>query len=126
MSTIAATFAYHDVTDEPRASGFQVRGAAPYTIGRAAFRSHLEAMATAYRRPALVTALVPQLVAGGPGLGRYHVKLGTTPARMAALARLEGWRTAVMVRRLKGMLREHLPGLYRRYVRYTTREALPG
>src|SRR5204862_8110385 len=57
MSTIAATFAYHDVTDEPRASGFQWRGAAPYTIGRAAFRSHLEAMPTACRRPALVTAL---------------------------------------------------------------------
>src|SRR5438105_13605365 len=55
--TVAAAFAYHDVTDEPRASGFQWRGAAPYTIGRAAFRSHLEAMATAYRRPALVTAL---------------------------------------------------------------------
>src|SRR5207253_9773868 len=56
-ATAVATFGYHDVTDEPRASGFQWRGAAPYTIGRAAFRSHLEAMATAYRRPALVTAL---------------------------------------------------------------------
>jgi len=30
------------------------------------------------------------------------------------------------VRRLKGLLRDHLPGLYRSYVRYTTREALPG
>jgi len=71
-------------------------------------------------------SLVPQLVEGCRVLGRYHVKLGTTPERIAALARLEGWRTAVMVRRLKGMLREHLPGLYRRYVRFTTREALPG
>src|SRR2546430_6305077 len=55
--TVAAAFAYHDVTDDPRDSGFQWRGAAPYTIGRAAFRSHLEAMATAYQRPALVTAI---------------------------------------------------------------------
>src|SRR5256884_7090137 len=55
--TVAAAFAYHDVTDDPRESGFQWRGAAPYTIGRVAFRSHLEAMATAYRRPALVTAI---------------------------------------------------------------------
>ncbi len=45
--TVAAAFAYHDVTDDPRDSGFQWRGAAPYTIGRVAFRSHLEAMATA-------------------------------------------------------------------------------
>src|SRR2546430_136641 len=153
--TVAAAFAYHDVTDDPRESGFQWRGAAPYTIGRVAFRSHIEAMATAYRRPALVTAidfaapgrhllltfddrgksapavgsepsLVPRLVHGCRVLGRYHVKLGTAPERIAALARLEGWRTAVMVRRLKGLLRDHLPGLYRSYVRYTTREALPG
>ena len=259
--TVAAAFAYHDVTDDPRESGFQWRGAAPYTLGRAAFRSHLEAMATAYRRPALVTAidfaapgrhllltfddggksalavgdelsrrgwlghffivsgrigdatfldaagirylrrcghvigshshthpnifreqtlaqmiaewrtscdrladllgepctvasvpggdispavlesaaaaglkylytsepsLVPRLVHGCRVLGRYHVKLGTAPERIAALARLEGWRTAVMVRRLKGLLRDHLPGLYRSYVRYTTREATPG
>ena len=33
-ATAVATFGYHDVTDEPRASGFQWRGAAPYTIGR--------------------------------------------------------------------------------------------
>jgi len=259
--TVAAAFAYHDVTDDPRESGFQWRGAAPYTIGRVAFRSHIEAMATAYRRPALVTAidfaapgrhllltfddggksalavgdelsrrgwlghffivtgrigdatfldaagirylrrcghvigshshthpnifreqtlaqmitewrtscdrladllgepcavasvpggdispavlesaaaaglkylytsepsLVPRLVHGCRVLGRYHVKLGTAPERIAALARLEGWRTAVLVRRLKGLLRDHLPGLYRSYVRYTTREALPG
>src|SRR5438309_12038540 len=57
LETVAAAFAYHDVTDDPRESGFQWRGAAPYTIGRVAFRSHLEAMATAYRRPALVTAI---------------------------------------------------------------------
>src|SRR5256885_16889208 len=54
--TVAAAFAYHDVTDDPRESGFQWRGAAPYTIGRVAFRRHLEAMATAYRRPAPVPA----------------------------------------------------------------------
>jgi len=71
-------------------------------------------------------SLVPHLVDGCRVLGRYHVKVGTAPERIAALARLEGWRTAVLVRRLKGMLRDHLPGLYRRYVRFTTREALPG
>ncbi len=71
-------------------------------------------------------SLVPHLVDGCRVLGRYHVKLGTAPERIAALARLEGWRTAVMVRRLKGLLRDHLPGLYRSYVRYTTREATPG
>src|SRR5437016_12714296 len=55
--TVAAAFAYRGVTDGRRESGFQWRGAAPYPIGRVAFRSHLEAMATAYRRPALVTAI---------------------------------------------------------------------
>jgi len=260
-ATAVATFGYHDVTDEPRASGFQWRGAAPYTIGRAVFSSHLDAMATASRRPELVTAadvatpgrhllltfddggksaldvsdelsrrgwlghffivsgrigdatfldaagirylrrsghiigshshthpnifreqtreqmvaewrtscdrladllgepctvasvpggdispavlqsaavagvrylftsepsFVPRMVDGCRVLGRYHVKVGTAPERIAALARFEGWRTALMVRRLKDLLRDHLPGLYRSYVRYTTREAMPG
>src|SRR2546428_3562996 len=87
--TVAAAFAYHDVTDDPRESGFQWRGAAPYTIGLVAFRRHLQAMATAYRRPALVTAI------SFPGPG-WRLLLtfddgGKNPIPLGAQASGQGW-----------------------------------
>ncbi len=49
-----ATFAYHEVTDDPTASGFQRAGARPYTLTRRRFADHLDAIAAAPCRPTLV------------------------------------------------------------------------
>ena len=48
---------YHEVTDDPRSSGFQRPGALPYTYTRSAFAAHLDAIATAPIKPQLVTEL---------------------------------------------------------------------
>lgn len=58
-SSAIATFAYHDVTDDPRDSGFQVPGGPSFTLTRAAFSRHLDAIAGASLAPALVTAIDP-------------------------------------------------------------------
>jgi peptidoglycan/xylan/chitin deacetylase (PgdA/CDA1 family) len=47
---------YHEVTDDPKTSGFQRAAALPYTLSCAAFKRHLEAIAGG--------ALVPELVTG--------------------------------------------------------------
>ena len=49
-------FAYHDVTDDARDSGFHGAGALPFKLGRAAFARHLDAIADTAARPGLVTA----------------------------------------------------------------------
>jgi peptidoglycan/xylan/chitin deacetylase (PgdA/CDA1 family) len=46
---------YHEVTDDPKSSGFQRRGALPYTLKRAAFNRHLDAIASGPVKPELVT-----------------------------------------------------------------------
>lgn len=46
---------YHEVTDDPRTSGFQRMAARPYTHSRAAFGLHLDAIASGARRPELIT-----------------------------------------------------------------------
>lgn len=46
---------YHEVTDDPKTSGFQRAAALPYTYGVGAFQQHLEAMAAAAVEPGLVT-----------------------------------------------------------------------
>jgi len=48
---------YHEVTDDPRTSGFQRPGAVPYTLSRAAFGRHLDAIAAGPMRPELVSEL---------------------------------------------------------------------
>jgi len=50
-----AAFGYHDVTDEPRAAGFQRSGALPYKHRVAAFARDLDAIAAGACVPALVT-----------------------------------------------------------------------
>lgn len=50
-----ASFGYHDVTDEPRATGFQRTGALPYKHEVAAFARDLDAIATGPCVPGLVT-----------------------------------------------------------------------
>ncbi len=49
-----ACFAYHEVTDDPAASGFQRPGADRYKLSRRAFTQHLNQIAMGPRRPALV------------------------------------------------------------------------
>jgi peptidoglycan/xylan/chitin deacetylase (PgdA/CDA1 family) len=51
-----AAFAYHDVTDDPAASGFQRPAAIPYKLPVEAFRRHLDAIADRPDPPVLVTA----------------------------------------------------------------------
>ena len=48
---------YHEVTDDPRTSGFQRRGALPYTYTRSAFARHLDAIASGPVAPELVTGI---------------------------------------------------------------------
>ena len=48
---------YHEVTDDPRTSGFQRPGALPYTLTRAAFGEHLAAIAGGQLKPQLVSDL---------------------------------------------------------------------
>ena len=50
-----ASFAYHEVTDEPASSGFQRPGALPYKHSRIAFAQHLAHMSTAPAMPIAVT-----------------------------------------------------------------------
>jgi peptidoglycan/xylan/chitin deacetylase (PgdA/CDA1 family) len=64
-----AGFMYHDVTDDPTTSGFQRPGALPYTFSRAAFASHLDAIAAG----PLVPELISDIDLGRPGRGRHLV-----------------------------------------------------
>lgn len=48
---------YHEVTDDPTTSGFQRAAALPYTLNRAAFARHLDAIAAGQLKPELVTEL---------------------------------------------------------------------
>lgn len=66
--------------------------------------------------------LQPQRVGACWILGRYMPKAWTPAARIGELAAFRGWRSALLVRRLKGAARRAFPALYRRYVRRTTRE----
>jgi peptidoglycan/xylan/chitin deacetylase (PgdA/CDA1 family) len=69
--------------------------------------------------------LSPRAMNGCHVLGRFSPRVGTSPARIRALAQFRGWTRALVVRRLKGLARAGLPLLYRHYVRRTTR-AHPG
>jgi peptidoglycan/xylan/chitin deacetylase (PgdA/CDA1 family) len=53
-ATIAG-FGYHEVTDQPSASGFQRPGALPYTLTPQAFAEHLAQIAASDVRPTRVT-----------------------------------------------------------------------
>ena len=64
--------------------------------------------------------LRPRRVGGCWVLGRYSLRSGTDPAQVLELAHFRGWSRALLVRRLKVLMRGTFPRLYRRYVRYTT------
>src|SRR5439155_10010305 len=85
-----ASFAYHDITDTPYESGVQSPGASAYTLGRAAFRRHLDAFAGVSLRPELVTAIDPtapgrHLVLTFDDGGKSALEVGDALAR-------RGWR----------------------------------
>jgi len=48
---------YHEVTDDPTTSGFQRPAALPYTLSRAAFGRHMDAIAAGSLKPELVSEL---------------------------------------------------------------------
>lgn len=54
-SVAAASFGYHEVTDDPASAGFQRPGARPYKHTRAAFSRDLDAIAVGPRPPERVT-----------------------------------------------------------------------
>lgn len=60
---------YHEVTDDPKSSGFQRAAALPYTLTRAAFGRHLDAIAGG----ALVPQLVTDIDLAQNGRGRHLV-----------------------------------------------------
>lgn len=85
-----ASFGYHDVTDDPTASGFQRPAARAFKLTLPAFRSHLDRIAAAGVTPAIVTALDP----AGPG---RHVCLTFDDGGRSAVAAGDelsrrGWR----------------------------------
>jgi peptidoglycan/xylan/chitin deacetylase (PgdA/CDA1 family) len=55
--TEIAGLMYHEVSDDPTTSGFQRPGALPYTLTRAAFERHLDAIAAGPLKPELVSAV---------------------------------------------------------------------
>lgn len=69
MASEVAGLMYHEVTDDPKTSGFQRPGALPYTLTRAAFNTHLNAIAGGALRPELVTQLT--LNTNGNGTHRH-------------------------------------------------------
>jgi peptidoglycan/xylan/chitin deacetylase (PgdA/CDA1 family) len=85
-----ATFAYHDVTDHPEATGFQRPAAMPYKLPVTTFREHLDAIADGPCRPALITDI--DLARGG----RHLLLTIDDGGRSALLAAEElsrrGWR----------------------------------
>jgi peptidoglycan/xylan/chitin deacetylase (PgdA/CDA1 family) len=54
---MVAGFGYHEVTDEPSATGFQRPGALPYKLTLHTFAEHLAEFAASGLRPTLVTAI---------------------------------------------------------------------
>jgi peptidoglycan/xylan/chitin deacetylase (PgdA/CDA1 family) len=56
-SARVVAFAYHDVTDDPRASGLQRPAARAYKLSRRSFGAQMDAIASAGATPALVTGV---------------------------------------------------------------------
>ena len=64
MSQEVASFCFHEVTDDPRSTGFQRPGAVPFTLPRRAFTAHLDAIAASPWSPRRVSEV------GDAGTGR--------------------------------------------------------
>ena len=57
MSQEVAGFCFHEVTDDPRSTGFQRRGAVPFRLTPRVFNDHLEAIARSPWSPCRVAEL---------------------------------------------------------------------
>lgn len=66
--------------------------------------------------------LRPQLAGECRVFGRFLVKATTSSAHLATLLAYEGWRSALMVRRTKDLVRRAMPSLFRLYQSRRTRE----
>jgi peptidoglycan/xylan/chitin deacetylase (PgdA/CDA1 family) len=55
LSGEIASFCFHEVTDDPRSTGFQRAGAVPFTLTPRAFGEHLDAIATSPWSPCRVS-----------------------------------------------------------------------
>ena len=80
---------YHDVSDDPDASGFQRVGARPYRIPERLFARHLDALASAGAAPELVTGV--DLIAPGRHLFLTFDDGGRSALRVADLLGRRGW-----------------------------------
>jgi peptidoglycan/xylan/chitin deacetylase (PgdA/CDA1 family) len=63
----------------------------------------------------------PHVVSGCWVLGRFCVKTSSRPEEISRLARCQGWRGKLLVRRLKSAASRTLPSLYRLYVSRSAR-----
>jgi peptidoglycan/xylan/chitin deacetylase (PgdA/CDA1 family) len=57
MSALVAAFGYHDVTDDPRESGFQRNAALPFKLGSRLFGEHLDRIDASSLTPERVDAI---------------------------------------------------------------------
>jgi peptidoglycan/xylan/chitin deacetylase (PgdA/CDA1 family) len=57
MSTLIASFGYHDVTDDPSESGFQRNGALPFKLDSRLFSEHLDRIGAGSLAPERVDAI---------------------------------------------------------------------
>jgi peptidoglycan/xylan/chitin deacetylase (PgdA/CDA1 family) len=90
MSTLIASFGYHDVTDDPTESGFQRDGALPFKLGSRLFRGHLDRIGATSRAPELVTAI--ELARPGRHLVLTFDDGGKSAVRISDELCRRGWR----------------------------------
>jgi peptidoglycan/xylan/chitin deacetylase (PgdA/CDA1 family) len=90
LSEEIATFCFHEVTDDPRSTGFQRPGARPFTLTRRAFADHLDAIGESPWSPRLVTT--PDDPAGPRGLLLTFDDGGLSALHAADQLSRRGWR----------------------------------
>jgi peptidoglycan/xylan/chitin deacetylase (PgdA/CDA1 family) len=83
---------YHEVTDDPKTSGFQRPGALPYTYTKAAFAQHLDAIADGPVAPQLVTDIDFAHLGQGRHLLLTFDDGGTSALYAAEQLEKRGWR----------------------------------
>lgn len=104
-----------DLLGEPCEAGSVPGGDVSRTVLRTAADSGLRWLFTSD------PLIEPREVNGCLVIGRYVPKAGTDAHRIAELASFRGWGRALMVRKLKGVVRRALPYPYRLYVGWQTK-----
>jgi peptidoglycan/xylan/chitin deacetylase (PgdA/CDA1 family) len=90
MTTLVASFGYHDVTDDPTESGFQRNGALPFKLSSRLFAEHLDRIGSVPAMPARIDTI--DLTRPG-----HHVILtfddgGKSAIRIGAELSRRGWK----------------------------------